>query len=71
MESTLPEVPSGDYSPTFDDFHRANGSISITTHNQEHNLLIGDFEFTAEPVHTGIGTYEITEGHFCVTYIDN
>ncbi|CAM1368410.1 DUF6252 family protein [Tenacibaculum xiamenense] len=67
----LPEVPSGDYSPTFDDFHRATGTISITTHNQEHNLLIGDFEFTAEPVHTGVGTYEITEGHFCVTYIDN
>ncbi len=69
--TTLPEVPSGDYSPTFDDFHRANGTISITTHNQESNLLIGDFQFTAEPVHTGVGTYEVTEGHFCVTYIDN
>ncbi|SEB49980.1 hypothetical protein SAMN04489761_1065 [Tenacibaculum sp. MAR_2009_124] len=67
--ATLPEVPSGDYSPTFDDFHRANGTISIITHNPERNLLIGSFQFTAEPVHTGVGTYEVTEGHFCVTYI--
>jgi len=58
------------YTPSFEDFHYGEGTITITTHNPETNLLMGTFECTALPFNGGVGTYEITEGKFCVTYLD-
>lgn len=58
------------YSPSFEDFHYGEGTITITLHNPETNLLMGTFSCTALPFGTGVGTYEITEGKFCVTYLD-
>lgn len=58
------------YSPSFEDFHYGEGTITITTHNRETNLLMGTFSCSAVPFGSGVGTYEITEGKFCVTYLD-
>ncbi|WP_299129328.1 DUF6252 family protein [uncultured Winogradskyella sp.] len=59
-----------DYSPSFQDFHYGEGSVIIEIHNTETNFLMGTFSCTALPELSGVGTYEITEGRFCVTYLD-
>ena len=66
--AVFPGLPAGEYTPSLEDFHYGEGTLTITTHNQESKLLIGAFEFTAEPFLTGVGTYEITEGSFCINY---
>ena len=58
------------FTPSFEDFHIGDGSITITTHNPETNLLMGTFSCTALPINGGVGIYEITEGRFCVTYLE-
>ena len=59
-----------DYSPFFEDFHYADGTLTIEVHNTEKNFLKGKFECIALPHLTGVGTYQITEGEFCITYLD-
>ncbi|BAO74473.1 DUF6252 family protein [Winogradskyella sp. PG-2] len=59
-----------DYSPSFQDFHYGDGSVTVLIHNPETNFLMGTFSCTALPELDGVGTYEITEGRFCVTYLD-
>lgn len=61
---------SFDYSPSFQDFHYGEGTITITLHNPETNLLMGTFSCMALPEFDGVDTYQITEGRFCVTYLD-
>lgn len=61
---------SFDYSPSFQDFHYGDGTVTILIHNPESNFLMGTFTCTALPEFNGVGTYEITEGRFCVTYLD-
>ena len=64
------ELSGFDYSPSFQDFHYGEGTVTILIHNPEDNFLMGTFNCTALPHLGGIGTYEITEGQFCVTYLD-
>lgn len=59
-----------DYSPSLQDFHYGEGTVTVLVHNQESNFLMGTFSCTALPELGGVGTYEITEGRFCVTYLD-
>ena len=59
-----------DYSPSFQDFHYGDGTVTILVHNPETNFLMGTFSCTARPELNGVGTYEVTEGRFCVTYLD-
>jgi len=59
-----------DYSPSLQDFHYGEGTVTILVHNPETNFLMGTFNCTALPELGGVGTYEITEGRFCVTYLD-
>jgi len=61
-------APTGEYVAGLNDFHFADGNVTITLHNPDLRVLIGSFSFTAEPHSTGVGTYEITEGSFCVRY---
>ena len=63
-------TPRFGYSPSFEDFHYAEGTLTIEIHNRQRNFLKGKFECTATPYLTGVGTYQITEGEFCVTYLD-
>lgn len=70
--STPVGLPSGSYGLSIPDFHSANGTLTITSHDVSSYIIIGTFEFTAEPAtfesYTGVGTYEITEGSFSVKY---
>ena len=59
-----------DYSPSFEDFHYGEGTLTIEIHNRDRNFLKGKFQCIALPELTGVGTYEVTEGEFCVTYFD-
>lgn len=59
-----------DYSPSFQDFHYGDGTITILVHNTETNFLMGTFSCTAVSENNAVTTYEITEGEFCVTYLD-
>lgn len=68
--SPLPNLPNGTYSLSDTDYHIAKGTLTITLHDVFKRILMGTFEFTAEPFLTGVGTYEITEGSFCVTYFN-
>lgn len=64
------ELSAFDYSPSFQDFHYGEGTVTILVHNPDDNFLMGTFSCTALPHLGGVGTYEITEGRFCVTYLD-
>jgi hypothetical protein len=64
------ELSRFDYSPSFQDFHYGEGTVTVLVHNPETNFLMGTFSCIALPQLGGEGTYEITEGQFCVTYSD-
>lgn len=66
--SQFPVLPSSDYTPFFNDFHSGEGTITIIQHNIIAGVIVGTFEFTALPVLGGVGTYEVTEGSFCMYY---
>ncbi len=66
--SQFPVLPSSDYTPFLNDFHSGDGTITIIQHNVAAGVIVGTFEFTALPVLGGVGTYEITEGSFCMYY---
>lgn len=66
--NNFPVLPSSDYTPFFNDFHSGEGTLTIIQHNISEGVIVGTFEFTALPVLGGVGTYEITEGSFCMYY---
>lgn len=66
--NNFPVLPSSDYTPFFNDFHSGEGTITIIQHSIAAGVIVGTFEFTALPVLGGVGTYEITEGSFCMYY---
>ena len=66
--NNFPLLPSSDYTPFFNDFHSGEGTLTIIQHNITEGVIVGTFEFTALPVLGGIGSYEITEGSFCMYY---
>jgi len=66
--NNFPILPSSDYTPFLNDFHSGEGTITIIQHNISAGVIVGTFEFTALPVLGGVGTYEITEGSFCMYY---
>jgi len=67
--NVFPALPSSDYTPSLNDFHDGEGTITIIQHNISAGVIVGTFEFTAIPHMGGTGpTYEITEGSFCMYY---
>lgn len=66
--NNFPVLPSSDYTPFFNDFHSGEGTLTIIQHNISLGVIVGTFEFTALPILGGVGTYEITEGSFCMYY---
>ena len=69
LTSDISRYPNGVYEINTTDLHvSGSGTITITSHDVSKKRLIGTFEFIAVPILTGVGTYEITEGSFSVTY---
>ncbi len=66
--NNFPDLPSSDYTPFSNDFHSGEGTITIIQHSITAGVIVGTFEFAALPVLGGVGTYEITEGSFCMYY---
>ena len=66
--NNFPDLPSSDYTPFLNDFHSGVGTLTIIQHSIAAGVIVGTFEFTALPVLGGVGTYEVTEGSFCMYY---
>lgn len=64
----IPELPRAGYTGNPDYYYHAEGTITITAHNPDLGFLMGTFEFIAEFEGATPERYEITEGHFCLTY---